>query len=424
MSRIIALHAREILDSRAQPTLEVEVVLADGIIARAQVPSGASIGSHEAIEMRDHDATRYLGKGVLTAKNIVEEKLIHVVTDFDVTEQRAIDYAMISADGSDNKRNFGANSILAVSLAVAKAAAVSLNISLFRYLGGVDAHILPVPLMNIINGGAHANNSIDFQEFMIMPLGAANFQEAIAWGAEVYKALLAQLTKRNLSTALGDEGGFAPDIENNRAALDYILKAIDDTGLKPGSQIALALDVAATEFYSKKIYSFENKRFNVGEMITYYRSLINDYPIVSIEDPLAEDDWEGWAQLTKSLKAKVQIVGDDLFVTNYKRIELGIANGSATGLLVKLNQIGTLTETIQAMRIADRAGYGLIVSHRSGETEDTTIADLSVATNCGQIKTGAPARGERIAKYNQLLRIEDELGEMAKYAGSAAIKKF
>jgi enolase len=417
------VHAREILDSRGNPTVEVEVVLEDGANARAAVPSGASTGAFEAAELRD-GGKRYLGKGVQKAVDFVNNELAPEIYGYDAQDQRLVDAAMIELDGTKNKSRLGANSILGVSLAVARSAAESADLSFFRYIGGPTAHTLPVPMMNILNGGAHADTNVDIQEFMIAPIGAPTFSEALRQGAEIYHALKAVLKKRGLATSIGDEGGFAPNLDSNRAALDLILEAIEAAGLKPGKDIALAMDVAATEFHEKGKYSFEGKQKSSDEMIAYYADLVASYPIVSIEDPLDEDDWAGWAKMTEQLGSKIQIVGDDLFVTNPERLAKGIASDTANALLVKVNQIGTLTETIDAVSMAHRAGYRSMMSHRSGETEDTTIADLAVALECGQIKTGAPARSERVAKYNQLLRIEEELGDSALYAGRGAFPRF
>jgi len=417
------VHAREILDSRGNPTVEVEVVLEDGSNARAAVPSGASTGAFEAAELRD-GGKRYLGKGVQKAVDFVNNELGPEVYGYDAQDQRLVDAALIELDGTKNKSRVGANAILGVSLAVARSAAESADLSLFRYIGGPTAHTLPVPMMNILNGGAHADTNVDIQEFMIAPIGAPTFGEALRQGAEIYHALKAVLKKRGLATSIGDEGGFAPNLDSNRAALDLILEAITAAGLKPGKDIALAMDVAATEFHEKGKYSFEGKQKSSDEMIAYYADLVASYPIVSIEDPLDEDDWAGWAKMTSQLGSKIQIVGDDLFVTNPERLAKGIAADTANALLVKVNQIGTLTETIDAVSMAHRAGYRSMMSHRSGETEDTTIADLAVALECGQIKTGAPARSERVAKYNQLLRIEEELGDSALYAGRGAFPRF
>ena len=423
MPKIKAVNAREILDSRGNPTIEVEVVLEDKSIGRAAVPSGASTGAFEAAELRD-GGSRYLGKGVTSAVKNVIEKITPVVIGMSATDQRAIDQKMISLDGTKNKSGLGANAILGVSLATARAASVSANQSLFAYLGGSKAKTLPVPMMNILNGGAHADTNVDIQEFMIAPIGADSFKESLRWGAEIYHSLKSVLKKKGLATSIGDEGGFAPNLDSNRAALDLILVAIEGAGFKVGSQIALAMDVAATEFFNEGKYEFEGKSLTSEQMITYYSDLVSNYPLVSIEDPLDEDDWSGWAKLTAELGEKIQIVGDDLFVTNPERLAKGIENKTANALLVKVNQIGTLTETIDAVNMAHENNYKSMMSHRSGETEDTTIADLAVALNCGQIKTGAPARSERVAKYNQLLRIEEELAADAVYAGRSAFPRF
>ena len=423
MAIIEALGAREILDSRGNPTVEVEIQLEDGTQARAAVPSGASTGAFEAAELRD-GGKRYLGKGVEKAIAFVNDEIAPEIIGFDSQDQRLIDAAMIELDGTKNKSRLGANAILGASLAVAKASAESSDLSLFRYLGGPNAHVLPVPMMNILNGGAHADTNVDIQEFMIAPIGAPTFRESVRWGAEIYHALKAVLKKRGLATSVGDEGGFAPNLDSNRAALDLILEAITKAGLKPGVDVALAMDVAATEFHENGQYKFEGSLRSSGEMIAYYTDLVNSYPIVSIEDPLNEEDWAGWAEMTNVLGSRIQIVGDDLFVTNPERLAKGIATNTANALLVKVNQIGTLTETLDAVSMAQHANYRSMLSHRSGETEDTTIADLAVATNCGQIKTGAPARTERVAKYNQLLRIEEELASGAKYAGRGAFPRF
>jgi len=423
VSKIKAVNAREILDSRGNPTIEVEVVLEDKSIGRAAVPSGASTGAFEAAELRD-GGSRYLGKGVTSAVKNVMEKITPVVLGMSATDQRAIDQKMISLDGTKNKSVLGANAILGVSLATARAASISANQSLFRYLGGSAAKTLPVPMMNILNGGAHADTNVDIQEFMIAPIGADSFKESLRWGAEIYHSLKSVLKKKGLATSIGDEGGFAPNLESNRAALDLILVAIEGAGFKVGSQIALAMDVAATEFFNEGKYEFEGKSLTSDQMITYYSDLVSNYPLVSIEDPLDEDDWSGWAKLTTELGEKIQIVGDDLFVTNPERLAKGIESKTANALLVKVNQIGTLTETIDAVNMAHENNYKSMMSHRSGETEDTTIADLAVALNCGQIKTGAPARSERVAKYNQLLRIEEELAADAVYAGRSAFPRF
>ncbi|MDO5697724.1 MAG: phosphopyruvate hydratase [Dermatophilus congolensis] len=424
MATIEEIGAREILDSRGNPTVEVEVLLDDGTTARAAVPSGASTGAFEAVERRDGDKGRYLGKGVEQAVDAVLEDITPRLLGFDATDQRLIDNEMLALDGTDNKGKIGANAILGVSLAVARAAADSAGLPLFRYVGGPNAHVLPVPMMNILNGGSHADSNVDIQEFMIAPIGAPSFKESLRWGAEVYHALKKVLQDRGLSTGLGDEGGFAPNLESNAAALDLIIEAIEKAGYKPGKDIALALDVAATEFYDNGSYSFEGGTKSADEMVEYYAGLVAKYPLVSIEDPLNEDDWDGWKAMTDKLGDKVQLVGDDLFVTNPERLARGIAEDTANALLVKVNQIGSLTETLDAVTMAQNAGYKCMMSHRSGETEDTTIADLAVATNCGQIKTGAPARSERVAKYNQLLRIEEVLDDAAVYAGAGAFPRF
>jgi enolase len=423
MALIDAVHAREILDSRGNPTVEVEVILEDGTTSRAGVPSGASTGAFEAAELRD-GGKRYLGKGVEKAVHFVNDELAPAVIGYDAQDQRMVDAELIGIDGTKNKSRVGANAILGVSLAVARAAADSADLSLFRYVGGPTAHTLPVPMMNILNGGAHADTNVDIQEFMVAPIGAESFKESLRWGAEIYHSLKSVLKKRGLATSIGDEGGFAPNLESNRAALDLILEAVSAAGFKPGKEIALAMDVAATEFHEKGKYKFEGSDRTSDQMIAYYADLVASYPIVSIEDPLDEDDWEGWAKMTAELGQKIQIVGDDLFVTNPERLAKGISLNTANALLVKVNQIGTLTETIDAVSMAHRAGYRSMMSHRSGETEDTTIADLAVALECGQIKTGAPARSERVAKYNQLLRIEEELADTALYAGRAAFPRF
>ena len=423
MATIEAVIAREILDSRGNPTVEVEVALSDGVVARAAVPSGASTGAFEASELRDGEA-RYGGKGVEQAVTAVWDELQPALLGFDASEQRLIDQTMIDLDATPNKSRLGANAILGVSLAVARAGAESAELPLFRYVGGPNAHTLPVPMMNILNGGAHADTDVDIQEFMIAPIGASTFREALQQGAEVYHALKSVLKAKGLSTGLGDEGGFAPTLSSNASALDLIAEAVATTGLKLGDDIALALDVAATEFYKDGAYSFEGKSRTSQEMAQYYASLVDAYPIVSIEDPLDEEDWDGWLEVTQLLGARTQIVGDDLFVTNPARLQRGIDGGQANALLVKVNQIGTLTETLDAVKLAQSNGYRCMMSHRSGETEDTTIADLAVATDCGQIKTGAPARSERVAKYNQLLRIEEELDDAARYAGRSAFPRF
>ncbi len=423
MASIDAVGAREILDSRGNPTVEVEVALDDGTLSRAAVPSGASTGAFEAVELRDGGG-RYAGLGVAKAVAAVMDDIAPEVIGFEASEQRILDQALRDLDGTTDKSKFGANAILGVSLAVAKAAAASADLPLFRYLGGPNAYLLPVPMMNIVNGGAHADSNVDVQEFMIAPIGAPTFAEALRHGAEVYHALKSVLKAKGLPTGLGDEGGFAPDLESNRAALDLIVEAVGQTGLTPGVDIALALDVAATEFYSDGGYQFEGAAKTAEQMVTYYAALVEDYPIVSLEDPLAEDDWTAWETLTGQLDDSVQLVGDDLFVTNPERLARGIESGAANALLVKVNQIGTLTETFDAVDLAHRHGYRCMMSHRSGETEDTTIADLAVALNCGQIKAGAPARSERVAKYNQLLRIEDELDDAARYAGAGAFPRY
>jgi enolase len=428
LASIDAVGAREILDSRGNPTVEVEVALDDGTLSRAAVPSGASTGAFEAVELRD-GGDRYGGKGVQRAVAAVMDDIAPEVIGLEASEQRILDQTLRDLDATPDKSRFGANAILGVSLAVAKAAASSADLTLFRYLGGPNAHLLPVPMMNILNGGAHADSNVDVQEFMIAPIGAATFSEALRTGVEVYHALKSVLKAKGLSTGLGDEGGFAPNLDSNRAALDLIVEAIEAAGYTPGADIALALDVAATEFYrassdGSSSYQFEGKATTADELVAYYTSLVESYPIVSIEDPLAEDDWDAWQAMTEQLDERVQLVGDDLFVTNPERLARGIEVGAANALLVKVNQIGTLTETFEAVDLAHRHGYRCMMSHRSGETEDTTIADLAVAVNCGQIKTGAPARSERVAKYNQLLRIEDELDDAARYAGAGAFPRF
>ena len=424
MSIIEQVAAREILDSRGNPTVEVEVALSDGSAARAAVPSGASTGEHEAVELRD-GGDRYGGKGVEKAVAAVLDEIAPAVIGFSADDQRLVDQALLDLDGTPDKSRLGANAILGVSLAVAKAAADSAELPLFRYIGGPNAHILPVPMMNIVNGGAHADTGVDVQEFMVAPIGAPSFRESLRWGAEVYHSLKSVLKKQGLATGLGDEGGFAPDIAGTKAALDLISTAVEGTGLKLGSDIALALDVAATEFYTQGTgYAFEKETRTDAQMIEFYAELIDDYPLVSIEDPLSEDDWEGWVALTAAIGDRIQLVGDDLFVTNPERLLEGIEKGAANALLVKVNQIGTLTETLDAVSLAHNSGYKSMMSHRSGETEDTTIADLAVAVGSGQIKTGAPARSERVAKYNQLLRIEELLGDAARYAGDTAFPRF
>ncbi|WP_040164871.1 phosphopyruvate hydratase [Microbacterium gorillae] len=424
MALIEAVGAREILDSRGNPTVEVEVLLEDGIVQRAAVPSGASTGAFEAYELRDGDKSRYGGKGVLKAVDAVLDELGPAVEGIDASEQRIVDEILNATDGTENKKRVGANAILGVSLAVAKAAADSADLPLFRYLGGPNAHVLPVPLLNVINGGAHADTGVDMQEFFLVPHGADTFADALRWGAETYHVLKSELKAGGYATGLGDEGGFAPDLPSNRGALDFLMAAIEKAGFKPGTDIAVGLDVASTEFYSDGTYAFEGKKLTSDELIAYYGELVANYPLVSIEDGLAEDDWDGWKALTDALGSKVQLVGDDLFVTNPKRLADGIKKGVANSLLVKVNQIGTLTETLDAVSLAQRSGYTAMLSHRSGETEDTTIADLAVATNCGQIKSGAPARSDRVAKYNQLLRIEEELGEAAVFAGRSAFPRY
>ena len=423
MASIDDVLAREILDSRGNPTLEVEIALDDGTTARAAVPSGASTGAFEAAERRDGDAGRYGGKGVQQAVLAVEDEITPEILGIDASEQRIIDQVMIDLDGTPNKSRLGANAILGVSLAVVRAAADSADLPLFRYVGGPNAHTLPVPMMNILNGGAHADTGVDIQEFMIAPIGASTFADALRWGAEVYHALKSVLKDGGYATGLGDEGGFAPDLATNRAALDLIATAIDKAGFTLGTDIALALDVASTEFFADGSYTFEGAARSAEWMTGYYESLLADFPLVSIEDPLAEDDWVGWVHLTDAIGANVQLVGDDLFVTNPERLQRGIDEGAANALLVKVNQIGTLTETLDAVGLAHRSGYRCMMSHRSGETEDTTIADLAVAVDAGQIKTGAPARSERVAKYNQLLRIEEELADAGRYAGATAFAR-
>ncbi len=424
MATIEAIVAREILDSRGNPTVEVEVGLDDGTIARAAVPSGASTGAFEALELRDGDKDRYGGKGVQNAVDNVEERIFPELVGFEASDQRAVDQKMLDIDGTPDKSSLGANAILGVSLAVAKAAAESAGLALFRYLGGPNAHLLPVPMMNILNGGAHADSNVDIQEFMIAPIGFPNFREALRAGAETYHALKSVLKKKGLSTGLGDEGGFAPSLPANSAALDLINEAVDKAGYRPGVDIAYALDCAATEFYKDGAYLFEGSPKPAEELVNYYAKLVEEYPIVSIEDPLAEEDWAGWATMTAQLGDKIQIVGDDLFVTNPTRLARGIAERSANALLVKVNQIGSLTETLDAVELAHRAGFHCMISHRSGETEDSFLADLAVACGTGQLKTGAPARSERLAKYNQLLRIEDELADAARYAGAGAFPRY
>ncbi|CAA9256287.1 MAG: Enolase [uncultured Actinomycetospora sp.] len=424
MAVIEQVGAREILDSRGTPTVEVEVALDDGTLTRAAVPSGASTGEHEAVELRDGDDSRYLGKGVERAVAGVLDEIGPGLVGIDAAEQRVVDQKLIDLDGTPDKSRLGANALLGVSLAVARAAAESAELDLFRYVGGPNAHVLPVPMMNILNGGAHADSGVDIQEFMIAPIGAESFREALRWGAEVYQALKKVLKGKGLSTGLGDEGGFAPQLPNNREALDLIVSAIGEAGYHAGRDIVLALDVAASEFYADGVYSFEGETRSAAQMSSYYGELLDAYPMVSIEDPLSENDWEGWTKLTGDVGDRIQIVGDDLFVTNIERLEEGIERRAANALLVKVNQIGTLSETLDAVSLAQQYGYRCMMSHRSGETEDTTIADLAVATNCGQIKTGAPARSERVAKYNQLLRIEEALGDAARDAGDLAFPRF
>ena len=424
MSTIIDIHAREILDSRGNPTVEVDVTLEDGILGRASVPSGASTGAHEAAEKRDADKKRYNGKGVLNAVAAVNGELADALVGYDVTEQASIDAAMIEMDGTPNKSRLGANAILGISLACAKAAADFCNLSLYRYVGGPTAKIIPVPMMNIINGGEHADNPIDIQEFMIMPVSAENIKDAVRIGSEIFHTLKNELKNANLSTGIGDEGGFAPNIKSTREAIDFILNSVGKAGYSAGKDIFLALDCASTEYYRENKYVFkgEGREFSSTENIAYLESLVNDYPIISIEDGMAEDDWEGWVALTETIGDKVQLVGDDLFVTNPLRLKMGIDKKAANSMLVKVNQIGTLSETLNAVEIAHRANFTNVMSHRSGETEDATIADLAVATNCGQIKTGSLARSDRLAKYNQLIRIEEELGATAVYAGRSILK--
>ena len=425
MTAIQDIRAREILDSRGNPTVEVEIELVTGVIARAAVPSGASTGAHEAVELRDGDADRYGGKGVLRAVESVNGELFDALSGRDVEDQIALDRLMIELDGTPNKARLGANAILGVSLAAAKAAALAAGQPLYAYIGGAHAHVLPLPMMNIINGGAHADNSLDIQEFMILPVGAPSLREAVRWGAEVFHALKGLLSAAGHNTGIGDEGGFAPNLDSNAAALDFILTAIETAGYRPGEDIALGLDAAATEFFRDEAYHLagEGRVLSADEMVSYYGDLVANYPILSIEDGLAEDDWDGWAALTEALGGRAQLVGDDLFVTNPARLRDGIERGVANAILIKVNQIGTLTETLEAVEIAHKAGYRAVISHRSGETEDTTIADLAVATNCGQIKTGSLSRTDRLAKYNQLIRIEEALGVAATYAGREALRQ-
>ena len=424
MGIIIDVYGREVLDSRGNPTVEVEVTLDDGSVGRAMVPSGASTGAFEAVELRDGDPERYLGKGTLKAVSHVNEEIADVLVGFEADDQRAVDYEMIEADGTDNKGKFGANAILGASLATARAAAESAELPLYKYVGGVNAYQLPTPMMNILNGGAHADNNVDFQEFMIMPVGAPTFAEALRWCAEIYHTLKKVLHDAGLGGGVGDEGGFAPNFTTNKEPLDYIVKACEAAGYVPGKDILFAMDPASTEFYNaetgKYVLAGENRELTSAEMVDYWEALVNEYPIVSIEDGMAEEDWDGWKALTDRIGKKVQLVGDDLFVTNSKRLAKGIELGCANAILVKVNQIGSLSETLEAIQMAKQAGYACVMSHRSGETEDTTIADLSVACNTGQIKTGAPCRSDRVAKYNQLLRIEEELGDAGSYAGIKA----
>jgi enolase len=424
MATIEAVGAREILDSRGNPTVEVELALDDGTVARAAVPSGASTGAFEAVELRDGDEQRYGGKGVERAVLAVIDEIGPELVGFDASEQRLVDQALVDLDGTSTKSRLGANAILGVSLAVARAAAESAGLPLFRYVGGPNAHLLPVPMMNILNGGAHADSNVDIQEFMVAPIGAATFADALRCGAEVYHALKSVLKAKGLATGLGDEGGFAPDLPSNRAALDLIVEAVERAGYRAGRDVALALDAAATEFHGEGGYQFEGAQRSAEWMTGYYEGLVADFPLVSLEDPLSEEDWAGWVHLTSAIGDRVQVVGDDLFVTNPLRLRRGVDEGAANALLVKVNQIGSLSETLDAVDLAHRSGYACMMSHRSGETEDTTIADLSVATGCGQIKTGAPARSERVAKYNQLLRIEEELDDAARYAGRSAFPRF
>ena len=422
MSEIVSVVGREILDSRGNPTVEVEVTLESGASARAAVPSGASTGEHEAVELRDGGA-RYLGKGVTKAVAFVNTEIAQGLNRVDALDQRLVDMSLIDLDGTDNKARLGANAILGVSLAVSKAAAAEVKLPLYRYVGGPNAHVLPVPMMNVINGGVHADNNIDLQEFMVMPVGAPSFREALRWGTETYHSLKAVLHERGLSTAVGDEGGFAPNLTSNEDAIKALVEAIERAGYRPGEDIAIALDPAMSELYRDGRYNLagEGKVLSADELVAYWMRLVSLYPIVSIEDGMAEDDWDGWASLTASLGTRIQLVGDDVFVTNAERLQMGIDRNVGNSVLVKVNQIGTLTETLQTVELATRHSYTSVMSHRSGETEDTTIADLAVATNCGQIKTGAPARSDRVAKYNQLLRIEDQLGEAAAFRGRAAL---
>lgn len=422
MTAIIDIHGREILDSRGNPTVEVDVLLDDGSFGRAAVPSGASTGAHEAVELRDGDKARYLGKGVLKAVDAVNGEIAELLIGLDAEDQRDLDLALIELDGTENKARLGANAILGTSMAIAKAAAAARGLPLYSYIGGVSAHVLPVPMMNIINGGEHADNPIDFQEFMVMPVGASSLAEAVRWGAEIFHTLKKGLHEKGLATAVGDEGGFAPNLASTRDALDFIMASIEKAGFKPGTDVKLALDCASTEFFKNGKYEISGEGLSLSpvQFADYLADLTAAYPIISIEDGMSEDDFEGWKALTDKIGGKVQLVGDDLFVTNPKRLTMGIEKGLANSLLVKVNQIGTLTETLEAVSIAQRAGYTAVMSHRSGETEDATIADLAVATNCGQIKTGSLARSDRLAKYNQLIRIEEELGAAARYAGASA----
>ena len=423
MAFIDAIHAREILDSRGNPTVEVEVLLTDGSLGRSAVPSGASTGEFEAVERRDGDKDRYLGKGVLGAIESVNTLVADALYGIDATSQRDVDQVLLDLDGTENKASLGANAILGVSMAVANAAAASTDQPLFKYLGGANAHVLPVPMMNILNGGAHADTNVDIQEFMVLPVGAASFGEALRWGTEIYHSLKAVLQAKGLGTGLGDEGGFAPELDSNRQALEVIVEAIEKAGYTVGDDVALGLDVASSEFYSDGAYTFEGEKRDAAAMIEYYAQLVEDFAIISIEDPLDEQDWDGWTQLTSKLGDKVQLVGDDLYVTNVTRLQRGIDEAAGNSVLVKVNQIGTMTETFETIRLAQTHTFACVISHRSGETEDTFIADLAVATNAGQIKTGAPARSDRVAKYNQLLRIEEELGDTARYAGTAAFPR-
>ena len=423
MAFIDAIHAREILDSRGNPTVEVEVLLTDGSLGRSAVPSGASTGEFEAVERRDGDKDRYLGKGVLGAIESVNTLVADALYGIDATSQRDVDQVLLDLDGTENKASLGANAILGVSMAVANAAAASTDQPLFKYLGGANAHVLPVPMMNILNGGAHADTNVDIQEFMVLPVGAASFGEALRWGTEIYHSLKAVLQAKGLGTGLGDEGGFAPELDSNRQALEVIVEAIEKAGYTVGDDVALGLDVASSEFYSDGAYTFEGEKRDAAAMIEYYAQLVEDFAIISIEDPLDEQDWDGWTQLTAKLGDKVQLVGDDLYVTNVTRLQRGIDEAAGNSVLVKVNQIGTMTETFETIRLAQTHTFACVISHRSGETEDTFIADLAVATNAGQIKTGAPARSDRVAKYNQLLRIEEELGDTARYAGTAAFPR-